>query len=290
MTDLITRRTFSLTTAMALSAAVFQPTLFADPDTNLTAAQVIDLIKQHLNMPWDTKTYRDTFKAGDPNTPVKGIASCFMSTLDVIQKAQKQGLNLVISHEPTFWTDADLIEPIKNDPMYKEKLAFIESNGMVVWRIHDHWHRWKPEPMTQGTERLLDWTESVNGQRIYKIPPTTLGKLAEQVAKGLYSPSVRIIGDPNLPVSSVARGAHTLSGNIAAFAAADVAMSSEVREWESVEYARDLIESGAKKGMIVLSHEAGEEEGMVIFAGWMKNVTPGIRTKFISTDDRLYMA
>lgn len=56
---------------------------------------------------------------------------------------------------------------------------------------------------------------------------------------------------------------------------------------ESVEYTRDLIASGAKKGLLVLSHEAGEEEGMVIFAEWMKTVAPDIRTLFISTDDRM---
>jgi len=89
-------------------------------------------------------------------------------------------------------------------------------------------------------------------------------------------------------VSTVSRGGHTLSGNIEALDEADVGIASEIREWESVEYIRDLVATGAKKGFIVLSHEAGEEEGMVVFAKWMKTVTPEIRTQFISTDDRMY--
>jgi putative NIF3 family GTP cyclohydrolase 1 type 2 len=263
---------------------------FSQAASNMTAAQVVELIKKNLNMPWNDKTYRDTFKAGDPNTPVKGIASCFMSTFEVIKKAHSQGLNFVITHEPTFWTDADLIEPIKNDPMYLEKLHFVENNGMVVWRIHDHWHRMVPDPMTQGMERLLGWKEAEAGKRFYKFdPPRKLRDLAEEVANKDYTRSVRIIGDPEMMVSSVARGAHTLSGNVEALEEADVAMASEIREWESVEYMRDLIASGGKKGYILLSHEAGEEEGMVIFAEWMKKVAPDIRTVFIATNDNMVM-
>jgi putative NIF3 family GTP cyclohydrolase 1 type 2 len=264
---------------------------FAENASSMTAAQVVDIIKKHLNMTWNDKTYRDTFKAGDPNTAVKGIASCFMSTFDVIKKAHAQGLNFVITHEPTFWTDADLIEPIKNDPMYLEKLHYVENNGMVVWRIHDHWHRYIPEPMTQGMEGLLGWKEAESGKRFYKFDqPRKLRDVAEEVAVKLYTRSVRILGDPELMISTVARGGHTLSGNIEALNEADVAIASEIREWESVEYMRDLIATGAKKGFVVLSHEAGEEEGMVVFTKWMKNVTPDIRTVFISTDDRMYFA
>ena len=254
----------------------------------MTAAQVVDVIKKNLNMTWNDKTYRDTFKAGDPNTQVKGICSCFMDTFEVLKKAHAQGLNFVISHEPTFWTDADLIEPIKNDPLYLEKLHFVENNGMVVFRIHDHWHRFRPEPMQKGLERLLKWEVVDPDKRIYKVPPIKLRDLGEQVATRDFTRSVRILGDPEMTVTSVARGGHTLSGNIAALEEADVAIASEIREWESAEYTRDLVASGAKKGFLVLSHEAGEEEGMVVFAEWMKDVVPGIKTVFISTNDNMY--
>lgn len=283
----MTRRQVMKVLAATAGAQAVSRLAFSESGSTMTAAQVIEVIKKHLNMTWNDKTYRDTIKAGDPNTPVKGIAACFMSTFDVIKKAHAQGLNFVITHEPTFWTDADLIDPIKNDPLYLEKLHFIESNGMVVWRIHDHWHRYRPEPMQQGLERLLHWEVVDPVKRIYKVPPTKLRELAEQVANKDFTRSVRIIGDPELTVTTIGRGGHTLSGNIEALDEADVAIASEIREWESAEYTRDLVASGAKKGFIVLSHEAGEEEGMVVFSEWMKTVAPNIRTVFISTDDRM---
>jgi putative NIF3 family GTP cyclohydrolase 1 type 2 len=285
----MSRRRFTQGAAMVAAAGALRPLTFAQGAAP-TAAQLVDMIKQHLNMKWNDATYRDTFKAGDPNTRVKAVASCFMSTLDVLKRAQAQGLNFVISHEPTFWSDSDAIEPIKDDPLYLEKRHFVEQNGMVVWRLHDHWHRFVPEPMTEGTERLLKYKDSTPGQRIYTFPPMTLRALAEQVATRLYSRSVRFVGDPDLMVTTMGRGGHPLGGNLTALERADVALASEVREWESVEYVRDLIASGAKKGMIVISHEAGEEEGMVVFSEWLKSWAPQIKTVFVPTHDRMYFA
>jgi len=284
------RRTFNRSAAMVAAASALRPLGFAQSSSQPTASQVVEIIKQHLNMTWNYKTYRDTFKAGDPGTPVKGIATTFMSTLDVLQRAHAQGLNFVISHEPTFWSDADLVQPIEKDALRREKLHFVESNGMVIFRIHDHCHRIKPDPMSTGTDRLLGWPSDPADARSYRFPaPVKLKDLADQVAKKLYTRSVRVVGDPELMVTTVGHGGHALSGHISALEKADAAISSEVREWESVQYVRELIDSGEKKGLIVIAHEAGEEEGMVIFTDFMKATVPNIKTVFIATNDRKYL-
>jgi hypothetical protein len=72
----------------------------------LTAQQVIDRIKAHVGVPWTLPTV-DTFKAGDANTPVTGIAMTMMATFDVLQRAAREGKNLVITHEPTFYDHFD---------------------------------------------------------------------------------------------------------------------------------------------------------------------------------------
>jgi putative NIF3 family GTP cyclohydrolase 1 type 2 len=290
----LTRRQFTrdaLIAAGGAAVAAGRPLpSFAQPATPaLTAGAVFAAIKAHLKMEWDTTTYRDTIKIGDEKTIVTGVASCFMDSLDVLKRAHAQKLNLVVTHEPTFWSDADRIEDVKSDPLYLAKRGFAEKNGMVVLRLHDHWHRVVPEPMTTGMRGLLGWDVDPADPRLFRVPPTKLSDLARHVAVRLYTASVRIVGDPNLMVTSVARGGHALSQNMSALDRADVALSSEVREWESVEYARDLIASGAKKGLFVLSHEAGEEEGMRLFADWMRTVTPSLPTAFVSTHDRLFV-
>src|ERR1700749_4966796 len=116
----------------------------------MTANDVVERIHQDLGIPWNEKTYRDTFKVGDPNTEVKGIATTFMATLDQIQRAQAAGTNFVISHEPTFWNDADTVKDFTDDPIYKFKVDFCRKNSMVVWRFHDHIHAHHPDYISVG--------------------------------------------------------------------------------------------------------------------------------------------
>ena len=41
----------------------------------MTAREVIELIKKNLGVPFNDRTYRDTFKIGDPDATVTGIAT-----------------------------------------------------------------------------------------------------------------------------------------------------------------------------------------------------------------------
>src|SRR5258708_16109977 len=68
-----------------------------------TAQEVIAAIQEHVGVPWKAQTV-DTFKAGNPETRVTGIAVTMMATLDVLQRAAAKGENLVITHDPTFYT------------------------------------------------------------------------------------------------------------------------------------------------------------------------------------------
>ena len=175
----------------------------------LSAGEVIARIRANLGIPWNEKSYRDTFKIGGPETRVTGIASTFMSNLDVLQRARAAGLNLVISHEPTFWSDADLVEPVARDPLFRHKLEFATRNNMAVWRIHDHWHARRPDGIFEGWNRALGWEQYLQpgAARRWVIPSTTLGAVSRHIATSLKSRSVRVIGDPALPVTRVGRGA-----------------------------------------------------------------------------------
>ena len=68
----------------------------------LTAEAVVRRIQAELGGDWPA-TGPDGFKAGDPSTVVKGIATTAMATLDVLKQAAKANANLVLTYEPTFW-------------------------------------------------------------------------------------------------------------------------------------------------------------------------------------------
>lgn len=77
----------------------------------ITVNDVVERIKKQVGVPWNAETVIDTIKAGDPSTPVTGIVTTSMATLDVLQQAVKAGANLVISAAPTFYTRADQRNP-----------------------------------------------------------------------------------------------------------------------------------------------------------------------------------
>ena len=281
----LSRRQFA-----ALASAGLTAPRFAQAQGALTAGQVVDRIKQKIGIPWNNTTYRDTFKIGTPEMPVRGIASTFMSTLDVLQRAHASGKNMIVTHEPTFWSDADIVKDLGNDPLYRYKLDFAQKNGLIVWRFHDHWHAMKPDGIFLGWNKALGWDKYQAGddQRLYRIPTTTLEAVARHIATALESRSVRVIGDPQLQVSTVGRGAHTLAGNMAVLPKVDMVLISEAREWDSIEYVRDTVLSGQKKGMVLVSHEAGEEAGMDECARWLRTFVTEVPVEFIPTHDRLW--
>jgi putative NIF3 family GTP cyclohydrolase 1 type 2 len=250
----------------------------------MTAQEVVDRIKKNLGIPWNETTYRDTFKAGGPETEVKGIATTFMATLDLLQRAHAAGLNFVITHEPTYWSDADGVKDIAADPIYQFKLDFCTKNNLAVWRFHDHIHAHHPDLIWVGLARALGWSDRETGnQRKFSIPPTTLGGLADDVQRVMKPRALRVVGDPKMKVSTVAvgmgYGMPRLTPDI------DVAMGGENPEagnpFDDTEYALDAAALGIPKGQIILGHAISEEPGMEDCANWLRTFVTEVPIQFV---------
>src|ERR1700728_832046 len=169
-----------------------------------TASDVIHRIQQRYPAPVPDTV--DTIKAGDPSTPVTGIATTFLDTMDVLREANRRGLNLVITHEPTFYNHRDNTAFFANDPVYQEKLAFIEQHHMVVFRLHDEIHGTAPDHIALGLVEALDWQSYIQPYDLFRltIPPVSLAALAKQIQAKLKANTLRVVGDPNLVITQVA--------------------------------------------------------------------------------------
>jgi putative NIF3 family GTP cyclohydrolase 1 type 2 len=287
----ISRRDFGQLSMVAGATAMLGLTTGPDfASAPVNAQQIADRIAAIMGPAWNPASYRDTFKMGDPNTPVNGVASCFMSTFDVIKRAHEKGLNFVITHEPTIWTDADLLPPVQNDPLYKLKLEYVNDNKMIVWRTHDSWHKMQPEPMNAAQNKKLGWDKYALARdpKTCQFPPVRLRDVVAQYVEKTPTKSVRVIGDPDWVIKSLTRCGHSCEQNIEGLEKYDATVSIEAREFETAEYGRDLLASGGKGAMIIASHESGEENGMEYFTSWFKEHLPGIRIEFIPTTDRLW--
>src|SRR3974390_121224 len=90
----------------------------------MTAGEGVALIQKNVGGGGQKETV-DTFKGGNAQTPVTGIAVTMMATMDVLERASAKGLNMVITHEPTFYAHLDTPEGIDaRDPVGRGHGAF----------------------------------------------------------------------------------------------------------------------------------------------------------------------
>lgn len=244
-----------------------------------TAAQVIGRLHAQLQaegiavLP-EGKTV-DRFIVGNPDIPVRGIATTFMSTLDVLQRANAAGLSLIISHEPTFWNHLDDVSEFGSDPTYQIKKRYAEENGLSVWRFHDHWHRRRPDPISSALNRRLGIGAVGGLGAAIEITPIRLGALVRRIEVALDTPNIRFWGNPDRIVRRLSWGGHTLGQN--AGRDGDVFLWPEPKEFNTFDYFRDADELGLDRCIIGATHELMEEWGMQgPCADWVRALVPEV--------------
>jgi putative NIF3 family GTP cyclohydrolase 1 type 2 len=278
---------------MAVAASVILQAapaeVFAAPRT--TAGAVVALIQENVGVEWQKETV-DTFKGGSAATPVTGIAVTMMATMDVLQRASASGLNMVITHEPTYYAHLDTPEGIEaSDPVWTAKREFVEKRGMAVWRFHDHWHMRSPDGIEAGMVHALGWErfQRKDDPYLFVMPETTVEALAQEVAKKLESPVVRVVGEAGMKVTKVAfsPGAAGARREMRALERDDVEalLVGETREWETVEYAADAVTQGREKALIVIGHIPSEQAGMQECARWLKGFVKDVPVEFVGAKE-----
>ena len=253
----------------------------------LTAGAIVNRIKALMavqGIAWSDASTRDRFKFGGPDTVVTGIATTFMGTLEAITRASERGLNMIVTHEDTYWNDPDNTTIAEVDPLvYKTKIDFMTRHDIVVFRIHDHMHRQRPDFTFSGTARevgLDPAMETAPNSHRFVIPETTLVELAARVRKIRGDDAIRVVGDPAAKVTRIATGAGmaTPAVNVADV---DVVIGGEQREiegtFDSPEYVMDAATLGVPKGWIILGHNMSEESGMQEMADWLRPIVPEVK-------------
>jgi putative NIF3 family GTP cyclohydrolase 1 type 2 len=254
----------------------------------MTAKEVLALMKQNLGSPWNESTYRDVFHAGNPDIEVKGIATTFMATLDLIQRAHGAGLNMVISHETTYWNDRDDTNGLTADAVYRFKTDYCLKNGMVVLRFHDHAHSHQPDFITMGVVRALGWTASQGtGPRVYSFPKTTLGEMAADLKKRMGTRAFRVVGDPKAAVSTASVAFGYGMGRFSP--GVDLIVGGEQPEADTAldlsSYVRDAAYFGMNKSQIILGHNISEEQGMEDAAIWLRTFVKEVPVQFVRSGE-----
>ncbi|PWU06375.1 MAG: hypothetical protein C5B51_12345 [Terriglobia bacterium] len=280
----ISRRRFTLmagTASVPLGLAGTKP---------LTAEAVIRRIQTELGGDWPS-TGPDGFKAGDPSTAVKGIATTAMATLDVLKQAVKANTNLILTYEPTFYSRADGPGGFgADDPVLKAKREFIEKNGLVVFRLRDHWQARKENDMVTGFAGALGWTRRrvKNDDALYDIPPATAEATVAWIRGKLnLRAGLRAAGDRKATIRRVFLfpGSMTPATMWQRYSEVDMIVAGEVREWENTHYAADMFTAGEGRALVTTGRIVSEEPGMRVCAEWLRTVVKEVPARWIGVGD-----
>ena len=232
----------------------------------------------------------------------KGIVTTFMATVDVIKETIDLGANFIITHEPTWFSGADDIEWLSDDPVYLEKKKLIEEHNIAIWRFHDHMHMSHEDGIYRGFDEELDWgryRKAGTGElgwfgAIYELPETTLEELAHFFQKKMDMKVVQLVGNPKMPVKrvsvlvgggSLGLGQENLPMRHMKQENIDVAICGDITEWTLSAYVRDAAQMGMNKGMLVLGHERSEEWGMKHLPAWLTSITGDLPVNFVDAKE-----
>ncbi len=269
-----------------LLLAALTVTLSGQTPKAVTAQDVIDLIIKQVGIDPIPNTV-DVIKAGDPSTPLTGIATTMFATMDVLKKAVALNCNLIICHEPVFYNHRDDTKAFMNDPVYLEKQKYIDDNKLVIWRFHDYIHSLKPDAIDYGMALKLGWLKYTDGVTVerFVLPETTLKELVQSLRKVFPENTFHVIGNPEMKITKAAfsAGAPGSAVHYTMLKDNDVVIAGETVQWETYEYVRDAVQQGRNKAIIFLGHVTSEEPGMEYCAEWLKGFVKDIPVKFVES-------
>ena len=274
---------------------------FAVAAEPLTAEAVVRRLQSELGGDWPAAG-PDGVKAGDPATVVKGIATTAMATLDVLKEAVKAKANLIVTYEPTFYGRADGRAPAApgggrgqfgvspDDPVLKAKREFIEKNGIVVFRLRDHWQTRKENDMVTGLADALGWSSGrvKSDDALYDIPAATAEETVNLIRRRLnIRGGLRGVGDRKATIRRVLLHPGSMTPAIMwqRYGEVDMVIAGEVREWENTLYAADIFTAGEKRALVTIGRVVSEDPGMRACAEWLKTAVKEVPSKWIGAGD-----
>ena len=223
----------------------------------------------------------DTFKAGSPDTDIKGIAVGWMSYTWALLKAIELGCNIFITHEPTYYDHYDNNTAVFDLPGVRAKQRFIEEKQLVIIRCHDLWDQMPQIGIADAWGELLGLGEQIAGDgyfRVYDVTGKTATDLAQQVAARTLlfgQDAVELVGPPDKPVTRAFIGTGAITPFFKSIVAyqADLAICTNdgFTHWRDGAYAIDM-----GLPVIVVDHAVSEQIGILNLARHLQAQFPNV--------------
>jgi putative NIF3 family GTP cyclohydrolase 1 type 2 len=238
----------------------------------------------------------DRFIIGNPETTIKKIGTCWISDWKTCRKAVDSGVNVLITHEPTFYTHWDLDEKEGDylssaeytKQLYlqqvEKKKKWINENGLVIIRNHDTMDKLEEKGIPFAFGNFLGFSNqdiiaSKTYYNVYKVDSQSAAGFAKKIAGKLSEigqPGVAFYGDPEKTIKSVGLGTGCICDPMEfADLKPDIAIAIDdvVRTWTQTAYASDT-----GNPLIIINHGTSEEMGMRMLNRIIREKFPDIET------------
>ena len=217
----------------------------------------------------------DGLISGDENKLVEKIGTCFKLTAELIEKAVDAGVDMIITHEPTFVRgDISVEETCYGFDLLKKKM--LDDSGITVYRYHDYAHHREDDYIHRGFIKAL-------GLKIkHKYPRESLGvcryeldevlttrELGVRVRENLGVECVRVVGKDDYPLKCICLGLGSVGMaqiNKLFDPGCDLFVAGEVGEVCVDQYVRDACYFGENKSLMIIGHYGSEYAGMRLLA------------------------
>ena len=224
------------------------------------------------------------FRFGNPEIIIKGVGVAWYLSIEVIEQAIKRSLNLLLIHEPDlFYEDKSpwytTLLPETSTVNLKKKQLLIENN-ICVYTAHSNWDLQKQVGNQPTFAKALGLTEEIKRDiavGVYRIQPMTFSDLIHKVKTATGLKHVRVQGDQNKLIKTVAVGFGNLGLAVDAILVnhADAGIFGELCEFSFIA-ARE-----ANVAIIETTHLVSESIGFHSVVDVMKERVPEIKFEFL---------
>jgi len=231
---------------------------------------------------WD-KTC-DTFRHGDPEAEVSGIATAWIPTNAAIREVAAKGHNLFIVHEPSFVYGH--AETPSGRKVVDEKRRLLDECDITVLRCHDTWDRMPTVGIPDAWASWLGFeAEPRPVESFYKIcllGSVTVEQAAQQVlekVRPLGQEAVLVFGDRTKHVSRMAVGTGAIT-NLTDMVelGADLILATDdgMNFWDGGLWSADL-----DVPLLIVNHATAEKPGMMAMADYLRGIFPDTPTDYV---------